>query len=134
MPATYSIVNWQRRTPCSIGPRESSFYTEALVADFAATGSVRDNPALPPDVRWASPTALDMSPRDVRMQAAIQRHIDAAVSKTINLPAGASVGDVRSIFMSGARDLEVTLWRLPRRRRRVLRAAAGVKRITRSRP
>jgi ribonucleoside-diphosphate reductase alpha chain len=32
------------------------------------------------------------------MQAAFQKHVDAAVSKTVNLPVNASVDDVRQVF------------------------------------
>jgi ribonucleotide reductase alpha subunit len=57
---------------------------------------VRDNPAVPADVRAAFPTALDLAPDwHLRMQAAIQRHVDTAVSKTINLPAPATLDDVK---------------------------------------
>jgi ribonucleoside-diphosphate reductase alpha chain len=84
--------------------RDLGFYTEQLAADVAATGSVRDNPAVPADVRAAFPTALDLAPDwHLRMQATIQRHVDAAVSKTINLPAAATLDNVKEIFLAAWR-------------------------------
>jgi ribonucleoside-diphosphate reductase alpha chain len=47
----------------------------------------------------APATAREIAPYwHVRMQAAVQRHVDAAVAKTVNLPATASVDDVRDII------------------------------------
>jgi ribonucleoside-diphosphate reductase alpha chain len=37
------------------------------------------------------------------MQVAFQRQVDAAVSKTVNLPADATVADVRRIFLQAWR-------------------------------
>lgn len=49
-------------------------------------------------------TALHVAPRwHVRMQAAIQRHVDAAVSKTVNLPADATPADVEAAFLDAWR-------------------------------
>jgi ribonucleoside-diphosphate reductase alpha chain len=63
------------------------------------TGSLREAAALPEDVRRRFPIALEIEPEmHVRMQAAFQAHVDAAVSKTVNLPADAPVGAVRRVF------------------------------------
>jgi ribonucleoside-diphosphate reductase alpha chain len=47
----------------------------------------------------------------VRVQAAFQEHVDSAVSKTVNLPASASVGDVdrilRMAFRLGCKGITV---------------------------
>lgn len=44
-------------------------------------------------------TALEIPPRQhVQIQAAFQRHVDNAVSKTVNLPAHASPEDVRNVY------------------------------------
>jgi ribonucleoside-diphosphate reductase alpha chain len=49
-------------------------------------------------------TAHEISPEwHVRMQAAVQEHVDNAVSKTVNLPAAATVADVDKIFGSAFR-------------------------------
>jgi ribonucleoside-diphosphate reductase alpha chain len=62
--------------------------------------SVRGIPEIPEDVQRAFPAAHDVAVEThVRMQAAFQKHTDNGVSKTINLPAEASVEDVRRAYL-----------------------------------
>jgi ribonucleoside-diphosphate reductase alpha chain len=69
------------------------------IEEICAAGSMREVSEIPKSLKRCFPIALELSPLDhVRMQAAFQKHIDAAVSKTVNLPAGASAEDVRKIF------------------------------------
>ena len=94
--------------------RERGFYSDDLMADIARTGGVRENPAVPEDVRRAFVTALEVAPEShLRMQAAFQKHVDAAVSKTVNLPSSASVQDVREIYLAAwrARVKGITIYR-----------------------
>jgi len=87
--------------------RERGFYSDELMAEIATSGGVREHPAVPEDVRRAFVTALEIAPEwHLRMQAAFQRHSDAAVSKTVNLPQTATVEDVREIYLQAWR-LEV---------------------------
>jgi len=80
------------------------FATDAVRASIAATGRVRGNPGVPDDVQRAFPTALEIEPSwHLRMQAAMQRHVDASVSKTVNLPAGATPDDVATVFLDAWR-------------------------------
>ncbi|MHB0958734.1 MAG: adenosylcobalamin-dependent ribonucleoside-diphosphate reductase [Pirellulaceae bacterium] len=80
------------------------FHDEAKVAEIlehaAAYGSVQAHREVPRELKAVFRTARDISPSShVRMQAAWQRHTDAAVSKTINLPADASTRDVEQAFL-----------------------------------
>ncbi|HLH67973.1 MAG TPA: adenosylcobalamin-dependent ribonucleoside-diphosphate reductase [Candidatus Dormibacteraeota bacterium] len=84
--------------------RERGFYSDRLAADIARTGSVHDHPEVPEDVRRAFVTALEIAPTwHLRMQAAFQRHADGAVSKTVNLPASATMEEVRAIYLAAWR-------------------------------
>jgi ribonucleoside-diphosphate reductase alpha chain len=71
---------------------------DALVA-VQEHGSIRKISNLPEDLRRRFPIALEIAPEwHVRMQAAFQSHVDAAVSKTVNLPESAPVTAVRDVF------------------------------------
>ena len=62
-------------------------------------GSLRCESNLPWALRRRFPVALEILPQwHVRMQAAFQNYVDAGVSKTVNLPADASVRTVREVF------------------------------------
>jgi len=63
------------------------------------TGTLPAGPSIPDALRRRFPIALQIAPAmHVRMQAAFQRHVDAAVSKTVNLPADATPDTVREVF------------------------------------
>lgn len=84
--------------------QDQGFYSGQLMAEVARTGTARQLPGLPPDVRAAFVTALEIAPAwHLKMQAAVQHHVDAAVAKTINLPADATPADVRAIYLAAWR-------------------------------
>lgn len=75
------------------------FYSARLLEEVARTGSVQKIAGVPDDVKRLFVTALDIAPVwHVKMQAAFQKFTDNAVSKTVNLPFEAKVGDVREIY------------------------------------
>lgn len=85
--------------------RDGGFYREDLITEIARRGGVRGDSRVPLAVQEAFPTALEIDPAwHLRMQAAVQRHVDAAVSKTINLPAEASAEDIGEIYLSAWRQ------------------------------
>ena len=87
--------------------QRQGFYSRDLLAEIASTGSLDGVSGVPEDVRRLFVTAHDVAPQwHLRMQAAFQKYTDNAVSKTVNLPADASVADVKSIYRMAV-DLEL---------------------------
>jgi ribonucleoside-diphosphate reductase alpha chain len=80
---------------------EGGFWSDDLIADIARTGSVQGRKDVPARLQPLFVTALELEPEQhLAVQAAVQRHVDAAVSKTVNLPAEATVDDVRRIYLA----------------------------------
>ncbi len=80
--------------------KERGFYNEELMEKIAEKGSVKGMSAVPEDIQELFVTAYDISPEwQVKMQAAFQKYVDNAVSKTVNLPQEATKDDVRRIFL-----------------------------------
>lgn len=83
---------------------EGGFLTDALVERVLDTGTVQDIEEVPAEIRDIFRSAMDIAPEwHVRMQAAFQAHCTSAVSKTINLPASATVKDVEDAYVLGYR-------------------------------
>ncbi len=79
--------------------RERGFYSERLMREIARTGSVQKIKGVPGDVKRIFVTAHEIAPKwHVLMQAAFQRYVDNAVSKTVNLPYHATPMDVADVF------------------------------------
>ena len=71
------------------------------------SGSLKDLTELPEELRRRFPIAREISPEyHLRMQAAFQNHVDAAVSKTVNLSSDSAPAVVKEIFMR-AHDLRL---------------------------
>lgn len=80
--------------------RREGFYSDELMKKVAVHGTVSGLKEVP--LKWQKifVTAHDLEyPEHVKMQAAFQKHVDNAVSKTINLPHKATVEDVKKAYM-----------------------------------
>lgn len=76
------------------------FYSEKLMNEVARFGSIAKIKEVPEKWRKIFLTAHDLNYEDhIRMQAAFQKHVDNAVSKTINFPHEATVEDVKKAYM-----------------------------------
>ncbi len=75
---------------------------QTALAELEAKGSLAEAEGIPEDVRRRFRIALEIHPADhLLMQAAFQKHIDAAVSKTVNLPSNAQPEVVKQIYLLG---------------------------------
>ncbi len=74
-------------------------YSDELMKKIAAEGSLSHIPGIPDDMKKVFVSAHDVPPLwHVKMQAAFQRHIDNAVSKTVNFPSSATKEDVKEVY------------------------------------
>ena len=79
--------------------RREGFYSEALMKSIALAGSIQQIKEIPERWRPLFVTAHDCSVgQHLAMQAAFQKHTDNAVSKTINLPAHATIREVEELY------------------------------------
>jgi ribonucleoside-diphosphate reductase alpha chain len=99
-----------------------------ILAKVRRSGSVEGLP-VPGHIREVLRTAHEIAPEHhVRMQAEVQKYVDNAVSKTVNLPESATPGDISRIFTlareSGCKG--ITVYRNHSKGRQVLNAGAEV--------
>ena len=109
------------------------FYSDVLMKQAIDTGSVQSLDGVPEDIKALFKTANEISwQRHVQMQAAWQKHLENAVSKTVNLPHSATVEDVKGALMM-AYDLGCKSTTVYRDQSRVVQAVTvGTKREVKS--
>ncbi len=79
--------------------KERGFYSAGLMREIAEHGSLEHIDGVPEDIKTYFVTAHDISPSyHIRMQAAFQKHVDNAVSKTVNFNSDATRDDVREVY------------------------------------
>ncbi|MEW6101915.1 MAG: adenosylcobalamin-dependent ribonucleoside-diphosphate reductase [Candidatus Omnitrophota bacterium] len=103
--------------------KERGFYSRALMEKIAEKSSLQEIEEIPEDIKRVFVTSHDITPQwHVRMQAAFQKYVHNATSKTINFPHEATVEDVRKSYLlayeSGCKG--ITIYRDRSREEQVL--------------
>ncbi|MEM3290023.1 MAG: adenosylcobalamin-dependent ribonucleoside-diphosphate reductase [Candidatus Micrarchaeaceae archaeon] len=76
------------------------FYSDALIHKLVGKESIQDIEEIPMDVRRLFVTTFDIAPEwHVKMQAAFQKYVDNAVSKTINFPNSATPQEIEDAYI-----------------------------------
>lgn len=80
---------------------KGGFYNKKLEKQIAKTGSIQKIRQIPAKIRKVFKCAYDIKPQwHIQMQAAFQKHCDAAVSKTINFNEKATIAAVDKAYKS----------------------------------
>jgi len=80
--------------------KKRGIWNQAVEQALLAEGKVTNIPDVPDDLKLRFLTALELTPEEhIRMQAAFQRYVHNAVSKTVNLANRACEEDVRRVFL-----------------------------------
>jgi ribonucleoside-diphosphate reductase alpha chain len=106
----------------------------ALVSRVVATGRLGDVVDLPAELRERFVTATEIpAAQHLEVQAAFQRHVDNAVSKTINLPEDTPPAAIATTYRDAwRRGLKgVTVYRYGSKDRQVLTLGAGEEALAR---
>jgi ribonucleoside-diphosphate reductase alpha chain len=106
------------------------FYSQEFIQKVMDEGSIQTMEEIPEDVKEVFKVAYDISPEaHVKMQAAFQKSVELAVSKTINMPANTTVEDVEGIYTMAwkAGCKGITIYRDSSRQEQVLHVGKTVK-------
>jgi ribonucleoside-diphosphate reductase alpha chain len=80
--------------------KEWGFWSRELMERIAEKGSIRDFQEIPEEIKEIFVTAHDITPKEhIAMQAAYQKFVDNAVSKTVNFPHEATPADVEEVYL-----------------------------------
>jgi ribonucleoside-diphosphate reductase alpha chain len=79
--------------------KERGFYSKDLAMEIAETGSIQHIYGVPEDIKRVFVTSHDIDYEwHIKMQAAFQKHVTNAVSKTINFPNEATIQDIKRSY------------------------------------
>ncbi|MBD3259555.1 adenosylcobalamin-dependent ribonucleoside-diphosphate reductase [Candidatus Woesearchaeota archaeon] len=103
--------------------KEKGFYSRKLIKKITNLGSIQKIKEIPKEIRRLFVTTFDIQPEQhVKMQAAFQKYVDNAVSKTVNLPNSATRKDIKKIYMLAHRlkCKGITIYRTGSKREQVV--------------
>ncbi|MBN2266927.1 MAG: adenosylcobalamin-dependent ribonucleoside-diphosphate reductase [Candidatus Babeliaceae bacterium] len=110
--------------------RKEGVMSPELMEEVAVTGTVAHSDKVPAELKRIFVTSHEIAPEwHIRVQAAFQRHVNNAVSKTINMPHEATIDDVKNAYLLSYRlgCKGITIYRDGSRSVQVLTAGTGYK-------
>jgi ribonucleoside-diphosphate reductase alpha chain len=79
---------------------KNKLYNKDFMKYIAKKGTIQNMESIPKNIRNTFVVSYDINPEyHVKIQAAFQRHVDNAVSKTVTLPNIATVEDIKNTYM-----------------------------------
>lgn len=102
--------------------KRKNLLTDEIVSEIKKSGSIQ-NSGLPNEIKELFKTSLEIEPYwHIQHQVAFQKHTDNAVSKTINLPGGATVADVENAYLTAWQNKAkgITIYRYGSKSQQVL--------------
>ncbi|MBW2976707.1 adenosylcobalamin-dependent ribonucleoside-diphosphate reductase [Candidatus Woesearchaeota archaeon] len=79
---------------------KKKLYNKDFMKYIARKGTIQHMLSIPKEIRKIFVVSYDISPEyHVKIQAAFQKHVDNAVSKTVTLPKTATVEDIKKTYM-----------------------------------
>ena len=79
---------------------KKKLYNNEFMKYIAKKATIQNMESIPKDIRKVFVVSYDISPEyHVKVQAAFQKHVDNAVSKTVTLPEAATVEDIKNTYM-----------------------------------
>lgn len=102
--------------------KRKNLLTDEIVSEIKKTGSIQ-NTGLPNEIKDLFKTSLEIEPYwHIQHQVAFQKHTDNAVSKTINLPGGATVADIENAYLTAWKNKAkgITIYRYGSKSQQVL--------------
>ena len=110
--------------------KREKLYRKDLLLQLFEQGTIQNIKEIPEEIKGLFVTALDIPfEQHIRIQASFQNHIDNSVSKTVNIPEGSTVEDIKKAYIL-AYDLGckgITLYRYGSRDQQVLEIVADEK-------
>jgi ribonucleoside-diphosphate reductase alpha chain len=80
--------------------KEHNIHTEENIKEIIKTNSLKNIQGLPDEVKKIFVTAYEITPEwHIKMQSIFQKHIDNAISKTINFHKSATIEDIKKAFL-----------------------------------
>ncbi|OGD58412.1 ribonucleoside-diphosphate reductase, adenosylcobalamin-dependent [Candidatus Beckwithbacteria bacterium RIFCSPLOWO2_02_FULL_47_23] len=109
--------------------KENQFYSKELMRQVSVSGGIDGLPGVPKDIKEIFKVSHEIGwDGHVKMQAAWQKYIDAAVSKTINLVSSATPDDIREAYLlayeTGCKG--ITVYRDGSKTKQVLNVGLGI--------